>query len=79
MPKIIKHLGINLCKEAKYLYSESSNIGKKSKMIQTDGEIYHDSWIRRINIIKITVLPNTVYRFSASSIRLPMAFFFSQN
>ena len=45
-------------------------------MIQTDGEIYHDSWIRRININKITVLPNTVYRFSASSIRLPMAFFF---
>ena len=37
-----KYLGINLPKEAKDLYSENYKIlVKKSKMTQTDGEIYH--------------------------------------
>ena len=33
------------------------------------------SWVGRINIVKVTILPNAVYRFSAISIKLPMAFF----
>ena len=37
--KRIKYLGIHLPKEAKDLYSE--NCGKKLKMTQTDGKIYH--------------------------------------
>ena len=36
-----KYLGINLPKEAEYRYLENSKIGKKSKMIQIGGEIYH--------------------------------------
>ena len=41
--KRIKYLGINLPKEVKDLYSENYKmlIKKKSKMAQTDGEIYH--------------------------------------
>ena len=40
--KRIKYLGINLLKEVKDLYSENyKTLRKKSKMIQTDGEIYH--------------------------------------
>ena len=33
------------------------------------------SWVGRINIVKMTILSNTIYRFNVSLIKLPMAFF----
>ena len=32
-------------------------------------------FLGRKNIVKMTILPNTIYRFSAIRIKLPMAFF----
>ena len=32
------------------------------------------SWVGRINVVKMTILPNTIYRIRVIPIKLPMTF-----
>ena len=74
--KRIKYLGINLPKETKELYTEScKTLMKEIKDNINRSRDIPCSWGGRINVVKMTTLPNAIYRFSVITIKIPMAFF----